>query len=67
MFNNKTYDILKYIGLIALPAVSFFVKTVGDGVQWQYTDVAVLVINASATLLGSLLVVSTNKYNKSEE
>ena len=62
-FNNKTYDILKYIALIALPAIEAFWLTIGK--VWGFP----LVIEIGATiaavdvLLGSLLGISTKKYN----
>lgn len=63
-FNNKTYDILKYITLIALPAIEVFWLTLGK--IWGFP----LVIEIGATiaavdvLLGSLLGISTKNYNK---
>lgn len=62
--NNKTYDILKWIAIIVVPAIATFVGTVGLAISWQYTDIAVLIITAVGTLLGSILGVSNNQYNK---
>ena len=65
--SNKVYDILKYAALIAIPAVSFLVGSLGD--IWEVSNAAkiVLTINAFGTFLGILLQISTAKYHKEEE
>lgn len=55
---DKVYDILKWVGLVALPAVATFVGTVGTAVEWAPTTVVVTVITAGGTLVGALLGVS---------
>jgi len=66
MINNKTYDYLKYIALIFIPALTAFIGTVGLTLNWQYTDVTVVIMTAFNTFLGTLLGISTNQYNKKE-
>ena len=61
--DNKTYDKLKWAAIVFFPALSVLVKTVGSGLDWIYTDTAVLVINAAALFLGSLLGVSARTYS----
>lgn len=55
---DKAYNILKWVGLVALPAVGTFVGTVGTAVNWELTTIAVTVITAAGTLVGALLGVS---------
>lgn len=55
---DKAYDILKWVGLVALPAAATFVGTVGTAVNWEPTGIAVTVITATGTLVGALLGVS---------
>ena len=55
---NKVYDILKWVGLVALPAIATFVGTVGTAVEWAPTTITVTVITAAGTLVGALLGVS---------
>lgn len=62
-FDNKTYDILKYIALTVLPALAVFVGVIGQSLNWQYTALAVTIITAVDTFIGSLLKVSTDSYN----
>lgn len=64
MINNKTYDILKWVAILLLPALSVLVGTVGEAVNFEYTGIAAIIINAVAVFLGTIIGVSTNKYNK---
>lgn len=64
--NNKTYDILKYVALTVLPATSVFVGVIGQAIGWDQTALAVTIITAFDTFLGSLLKISTNKYDNKE-
>lgn len=59
---NRTYDVLKWIALIALPAVVVFVTTLGEiwGIPY-YVQVA-STIAAIDTLLGACLKVSSDNY-----
>lgn len=64
--NDKTYNVLKYIALIALPALAACFGTIATAVGFQYTEIVITVITAIDTLLGTLLGVSTNQYNKKQ-
>ena len=55
---DKVYTVLKWVGLIALPAVAAFTSTVGMALGWEHTDVAVTIVTATGTLVGALLGVS---------
>lgn len=61
-FNNKTYDILKYIALIALPALQVFWLTIGKIWNIEYTVEIGATIGAVALLLGTLLGVSNKQF-----
>ncbi len=60
--NNQTYDILKYVALIALPALQVFWLTIGKIWDLSYTVEIGATIGAVALLLGTLLGVSTSNY-----
>lgn len=62
--NNKTYDILKYVALIALPAIQVFWLTIGKIWNLNYTVEIGATIGACALLLGTLLGVSNANFNK---
>lgn len=67
IFSNKIFDILKWISIVALPALSTFIVVLGK--IWNWGDIAPMVaqtITAVAVLLGALLGISTIQYNKGE-
>lgn len=62
--SNKCYDVLKYIALIALPAISVFyaaLSKIWPGLPYPVEIPATIM--AVDTLLGALLKLSTDKYN----
>ena len=60
--DNKTYDTLKYVALIALPALQVFWLTIGKIWDISYSVEIGATIGAVALLLGTLLGVSTRAY-----
>lgn len=60
--NNKTYDALKYVALIIIPALATFVNAVG--VVWgaPYTNEAAMTITSLGVFLGACLNVSSKNY-----
>lgn len=66
-FSNRTYDVLKYIALIALPALQVFWLTIGKIWNIAYTVEIGATIGAVALLLGTLLGVSTKNYLADKE
>ena len=41
---SRVYDILKWLGLIVLPALALFVSTVGPAWGWTHVDAIVTVL-----------------------
>ena len=66
-FSNKTYDILKYVCLIALPALGALYFTLAGIWGFPYGEAVVGTISALNTFLGCLLGISTVNYNKTKE
>lgn len=64
---DKVYNILKWVGLVAIPAIATFVGTVGHAVEWAPTTIAVTVITAIGTLVGALLGVTTTMAKPTSE
>lgn len=54
------YKILKWLGLIALPAIAVFVSTVGQawGLDPGLSNAIVTTLNAAGVLVGALLGIS---------
>ena len=60
MIPTQVYDILKWVGLIALPALAVFVSTVGQawGLDAEILNAVVATLNAAGVLVGALLGIS---------
>lgn len=58
LLNNKTYEILKWAGLIAFPAIATFIGVIGAVWGWHDTDAIVTTLNAIGVLIGALIGVS---------
>lgn len=61
---NKTYDILKYIAQIVLPALATLYLALAGFWGLPYPEAIAGTIVAIDTFLGALLKVSTDKYTK---
>lgn len=64
ILDNKTYDILKWIALIALPALGALYFGLAKIWGLPYGEEIVGTITVIDTFLGALLGISTNNYNK---
>ena len=64
ILNNKVYDVLKFIAQIVLPAVPTFYISIAGIWGLPYGEEVSGTIMAIDTLLGALLMISTNSYNK---
>lgn len=60
MVPDSIYQVLKWAGLIALPAVAVFVSTVGQawGMDPGLSNAIVTTLNAAGVLVGALLGIS---------
>lgn len=66
LFNNKTYDLLKWAVVIFLPALSVLLASLGDLYQWHNTPLYVQTLNIFTAFLGSLLQISSYHYQKGD-
>lgn len=62
--SNQTYDILKWIALVALPAILTFYGVVGTTCNIPYTETVLTIGSAFDVMLGTMLGISTNTYKK---
>lgn len=58
LLNNRAYEMLKWAGLIAFPAIATFVGVIGAVWGWHDTDAIVTTLNAIGVLIGALIGVS---------
>lgn len=60
--NNKTYDILKRVALIIIPALATFVNAVGIVWGVPYTNEATATITAFGVFLGAAIGIGSANY-----
>lgn len=58
LLNDKVYEVLKWAGLIAFPAIATFIGVIGAVWGWHDTDAIVTTLNAIGVLIGGLIGVS---------
>ena len=58
---DKAYDVLKWVGLIACPALAVFAQAVGPAWGLPCTNEIVLTLNSLGVLIGALIGVSQVK------
>jgi len=63
--DNKTYDLLKWIAMIVLPALGTLYFALASIWGLPYGEQIVGTITAIDAFLGALLGVSTSSYNRS--
>ena len=63
--NNKTYDVLKWVALIVLPAMGVLYGKLADIWGLPYAEQIPSTITAVELFLGVVLGVSNAKYKKS--
>lgn len=62
--SNKTYDLLKWIAMILLPAAGALYFALASIWGLPYGEEIVGTITAVDAFLGAILKISTTKYNK---
>ena len=65
--SNRTYDILKFIAQIVLPAVATLYFALAQIWGFPYAEEIVGTITAIDAFLGAILGISTMQYNKEME
>ena len=66
MLNNRVYDILKWVVMIALPALTTAYVGLAAVWGWPYATEVAKTSAVICTLLGALLGISTAEYNRRE-
>ena len=64
--SDKTYNVLKWLSLIALPAIGTFYFALAGIWGLPYGEQIVGTLVAVETLIGALLGISTVQYNRSK-
>lgn len=66
MLPDKVYNVLKYITIIGLPAITTCFMTVGKIWQIPYTSEIGATLVAVDTMIGALICISTIQYHYSQ-
>lgn len=65
--NNKVYNVLKWVVMIAIPACATLYFALATIWGFPYGDEVVATMTATATFIGALIGISTKSYNQSGE
>ncbi len=65
--SNKTYDILKFIAQIILPALITAYGTIAEAFEIPYTAQILIVAGAVDAFLGAILKGLSDKYYREQE
>lgn len=65
-FNNKTYDVLKWVAQVVLPALITFYGVVGVTCDIPYTEQILTISTAFDAMLGTILGISSSNYKRSK-
>lgn len=66
-FSNKTYDVLKWVAQILIPAAITLYGTIAVALGFSHTDVVITILGAVDAFLGTILGISTTNYNNEME
>lgn len=64
LLSDKVYEVLKWLAILALPAIADFIKFLFPTWNIPYGDPIAETIRQVALLLGILIGISTVQYNK---
>lgn len=64
--SNKAYDLLKWVALICIPALTAAYVGLAAVWGWPYAEEVAKTSAVICTLIGALLGISTAEYNKSK-
>ena len=65
--NDKLYSVLKWLCIIALPAIASFYYLIAEIWKLPYSDEVPRTITGIATLIGALIGVSALSYNENKD
>ena len=61
---SKVYDVLKWLVLIVIPALTVFYAVLDNLFKWGYAEMVTTISAALCTCIGSIIGISTAEYNK---
>lgn len=67
MMSNKVYDVLKWITLVLLPALTTLVGVILNCFNVECTQIVLTIMTAITTFMGAILGISNISYKNKEE
>ena len=64
---NALYDVLKWIVMIVIPALTTFYVVLDNVFLWGYSEIVTTISAAFCACVGAILGISTAEYNKNKE
>lgn len=64
---DKTYDKLKFVALIILPALTTFVGVTLEALNMDHSGIVVTIMTAFCTMLGTIIKKASDAYYKKKE
>lgn len=64
--SNKVYDVLKWVALVFLPALTTLVGVILNTFNIECTDIVLTIMTALTTFMGAVLGISNINYKKKE-
>lgn len=65
--SNKTYDIMKWVVQLLIPALITLYGVIGSTLNIPYTQEILTIAGAVDVFLGTILKISTDNYNKEND
>lgn len=65
--SDKVYNVLKWVVLVCLPALTTAYVGLDAVFKWGYADTVAKVSAIVCTLIGTLIGISTAEYNRSKK
>lgn len=65
--SDEVYDILKWIVMIVIPAVTTFYVVLDKAFGWGYAELVATISAAFCTMVGTVLGISTAEYYKDKK
>lgn len=66
-FDNRVYDVLKWLCLIVLPAVAILFRALDGTFGWGYAETVDAVLDAVAVFIGTMIGISTKSFKSAGE
>lgn len=62
--SNTTYDLMKWLVLIVIPALTTFYAVLDNLFNWGFAEMVTTISAAACTCIGAIVGISTAQYNK---